>query len=83
MLQQFRTSERRFTMTDMRRVTISLPDEIDRGVLELRKDDRFIRSSYSEIVRLALERGLDLVKNEAHQSTAQPSAPPATVQPRT
>ena len=45
-------------MTDMRRITIALPDEIDRKILELRKDDRFIRCSYAEIVRQLLERGL-------------------------
>lgn len=45
-------------MTDMRRITIALPDEIDKKILELRKDDRFVRCSYSEIVRQILERGL-------------------------
>ena len=45
-------------LTDMRRITIALPDEIDRKILELRKDDRFIRCSYAEIVRQLLERGL-------------------------
>lgn len=45
-------------MTDMRRITIALPDEIDRKILELRKDDRFVRCSYAEIVRQILERGL-------------------------
>ena len=45
-------------MTEMRRVTISLPDEIDRRVLELKKKDRFIRCSYSEIIRLLLQAGL-------------------------
>lgn len=45
-------------MTDMRRITIALPDEIDKKILELRKDDRFIRCSYAEIVRKVLEQGL-------------------------
>lgn len=45
-------------MTDMRRITIALPDEIDKRILDLRKDDRFIRCSYAEIVRQLLERGL-------------------------
>lgn len=45
-------------MTEMKRVTVSLPDEIDKKVLELRKDDRFVRCSYSEIVRKLLEAGL-------------------------
>ena len=46
-------------MTDMRRVTISLPDDIDRRILDLKKDSRFIRLSYAEIVRQLLERGLE------------------------
>lgn len=45
-------------MTDMRRVTIALPDDLDKRILELRKDDRFVRLSYSEIVRQLLEIGL-------------------------
>ena len=46
-------------MTEMRRVTISLPDEIDKKVLELKKDDRFIKSSYSEVVRTLIIIGLE------------------------
>lgn len=45
-------------MTDMRRITIALPDEMDKKILELRKNDRFIRCSYAEIVRTLLEQGL-------------------------
>lgn len=45
-------------MTDMRRITIALPDKIDQRILELKKDDRFVRCSYAEIVRQLLERGL-------------------------
>ena len=51
-------------MTDMKRVTISLPDDIDRKVLELRKDDRFLRCSYSELVRMLLEAGLSKTGGE-------------------
>lgn len=46
-------------MTDMRRITIALPDDIDRRILALRKDDRFIRCSYAEIVRRLLEHALN------------------------
>lgn len=45
-------------MTDMRRVTISLPDELDARILALRKDSRFARCTYAEIVRRLLELGL-------------------------
>lgn len=50
-------------MTDMRRVTIPLPDEIDRRILELKKDDKYIRLSYAEVVRQLLVRGLEAVGN--------------------
>lgn len=53
-------------MTDMRRITIALPDEIDRRILELKKDDRFVRCSYAEIVRKLLEHALD----ESNRRTA-------------
>lgn len=52
-------------MTDMRRITISLPDELDRRILELKKDDRFIRCSYSEIVRKMLDRGFSMFAEES------------------
>lgn len=48
-------------MTDMKRITISFPDEIDEAILGLRKSDEFARCSYSEIVRKAVRRGLELM----------------------
>lgn len=51
-------------MTDMRRMTISMPDDLDKRILEQRKDDRFIRQSYSEVVRQLLEIGLEAMKAE-------------------
>lgn len=50
-------------MTDMRRVTIPLPDELDRRILELKKDDKYIRLSYAEVVRQLLVRGLEACGN--------------------
>ncbi|GKH49022.1 hypothetical protein CE91St46_01330 [Eubacteriales bacterium] len=55
-------------MTDMRRVTISLPEEVDKKILDLRKDDRFARCSYSEIVRMVLNRGLNCATNDGRAS---------------
>ena len=46
-------------MTEMRRGTISLPDDLDKRILKLRKTNRFIRVSYSEIVRQLLLKGLE------------------------
>ncbi len=44
--------------TEMRRVTVSVPKNVDKRILELRKDARFIRCSYSEIVRQLIEAGM-------------------------
>lgn len=46
-------------MTEMKRVTISLPDEMDRKVLELKKQERFVRCSYSEVVRILMMAGYE------------------------
>lgn len=46
-------------MTEMRRVTISLPDEIDKKIIELKKQDRFVRCSYSEIIRILIATGIN------------------------
>lgn len=48
-------------MTDMRRVTISIPEELDRELLRLKKEDRFIRVSYSELIRCLLQAGLQVM----------------------
>lgn len=53
-------------MTEMRRMTISIPNELDKRLLALRKDDRFTRCSYSEIVRRMLEQGM-----KDHESSEQ------------
>lgn len=55
-------------MTNMKRVTFSIPDEMDRKILELRKDDRFIRCSYSELVRCVLLAGLSSCQNLGDQT---------------
>lgn len=51
-------------MTEMRRITITVPDEVDQKVVQLRKDDRFMRCSYSEIVRQMLDLGLKAYEKE-------------------
>ncbi len=51
-------------MTTMRRCTISIPAELDEKVLELKKQDKFIRYSYSKIVRMLLLAGLNAVEEK-------------------
>jgi hypothetical protein len=48
-------------MTDMRRVTISIPEDMDRKIVNLRQSDSFVRSSYSELVRMLIDLGLERV----------------------
>lgn len=45
-------------MTGMRRITVSIPEGMDKEIMEIRKNDRFIRCTYSELVRQILECGM-------------------------
>jgi len=45
-------------MTDMKRTSVSLPDEIVDRISELRKRDEFRDCSYSEIIRRLVAAGL-------------------------
>lgn len=51
-------------MSNMRRVTIVIPENLDEEILELKKDDRFVRCSYAEIARRLLECGLPMLRGE-------------------
>jgi Arc/MetJ-type ribon-helix-helix transcriptional regulator len=46
-------------MTEMRRVTVAIPDRLDSRILQLRKTTVFAKCSYSELVRMLLDVGLD------------------------
>ena len=53
-------------MTGMRRVTVPIPNDMDKAILEMKKKDEYVRCSYAELVRLILNRGLrGLEKDEA------------------
>lgn len=51
-------------MTDMKRITISLPDDIEAAINELKQSEEFRDASYSSIIRQLVERGLK-AKEEA------------------
>lgn len=57
-------------MTDMKRISISISSSLDEKILALRKTDRFVRCSYSEITRQLLERGLEQTSSERAQDSA-------------
>lgn len=57
-------------MTSMKRTTVSLPDELTERIFALRKDDRFVRCSYSELIRQLTEKGLSMLDAERAQNGA-------------
>lgn len=57
-------------MTKMKRTTVSLPDELTERIFALRKDDRFIRCSYSELIRQLAEKGLSILEADAARDNA-------------
>ncbi len=46
-------------MEASRRISISIPDVLERQLVELRKTDEFCRMSWSELIRTLIERGLE------------------------
>lgn len=45
-------------MTEMKRVTIAFPEDIDARILEIKAQQTDKKSSYSEVVRQLVLRGL-------------------------
>lgn len=56
-------------MTEMKRVTVAVPEDLDRRILELKKNDAYIRCSYGEIVRRLVSAGLEEAESQ-HIGTA-------------
>lgn len=54
-------------MTNMKRTTVSFPDELTERIFALRKDERFTRCSYSELIRQLAEKGLAILDDERGQ----------------
>lgn len=51
-------------MTNMKRTTVSFPDELAERIFALRKDDRFTKCSYSELIRQLAEMSLAILDEE-------------------
>lgn len=49
-------------MTSNKRMSISLPDDLERRLVELRKTERFCRCSYAEIIREVIGVGIGEIK---------------------
>lgn len=46
-------------MTDMRRISISIPENLENKILQVRKKDEYIRLTYSEFIRRLLFLAVD------------------------
>ena len=55
-------------MAENKRMTISIPAEMEEALTELRKTDRFCRSSYAEIVGEVLKIGVERINNSVQMA---------------
>lgn len=46
-------------MTDMKRTTVSLPDELVKALNALRETEEFKNVTCSELIRILIQRGLE------------------------
>lgn len=51
-------------MTDMKRITVSLPDDMADSIEALKQTDDFKGRPYSEIIRVLVQRGMGKMKKE-------------------
>lgn len=51
-------------MTDMKRTTVSFPDNIVSELERLKQTDEFKKCTYSEIIRRLVERGVKCIKEK-------------------
>lgn len=49
-------------MSNLKRMSISISEEMENKIVELRKTDEFCRCSYTEIIRRLLEAGVKVVE---------------------
>lgn len=61
-------------MTEMKRITVAFPEDIDKAIYELRKDDRFVKCSYSEIVRRMVEMGIESDRKGNRPAAGEPTS---------
>lgn len=52
-------------MTSMKRITISMPDELDERIYNLRQEKEYVKCSYSEIMRIMVSIGLAASKKKS------------------
>lgn len=60
--------------TNMKRTTVSFPDELTERIFSLRADVRFRRCSYSELIRRLAEKGLEVLEQDQLRAEAKDSA---------
>lgn len=56
-------------MSGMKRTTVSVSEEFADRIFTLRKDDRFIRYSYSELIRMLLSCGLESLEQSGQKAS--------------
>ena len=54
-------------MTDMKRITIALTDDLDAAIIAMRKNDEYVRCSYAEIIRRLVSAGLEAMNRKEEQ----------------
>lgn len=46
-------------MTDMKRISVCIPPEMEQKLADLRKTDKYCRMSWAEIIRSLIDSGLN------------------------
>lgn len=61
-LEHLTWQKEREIMTNKWRINVTMPNDIEQAIVELRKKDEYSRLSYSEIIRQLIVKGLKTVE---------------------
>jgi len=56
--------------TITKRMSLTLPADLENKVVELRRSEKFCRSSYSEILRFLIRSGIEIYEEGHRKGTA-------------
>lgn len=52
-----------------KRLSVNLPPELDKAVLDLRKTDKYCRCSYADIIRILMAEGARVLSGDTPNNT--------------
>lgn len=51
-------------MSTVKRISVSLPEQLEKTIIEMRRTEEYCRCSYAEIIRMLMEIGIKSIQDD-------------------